>query len=137
MSSASSNQSFVRDETGYDEVYPSGHKDLDSLSEEKSPSTSSPSSRDEVLETERPENDSSEGLDNAKPPVQSVVGLDGLREFIILPIWMVNDFTSTIKESHFKTLREKYQIPINIPLCLPYMLEKCYYKGVEGIEVYE
>ena len=137
MSSASSNQSFFRDEAGYDEVYPLGHKDLDSPSEERSPSTSSPSSRDEVLETERPEDDSSEGLDNAKPPVQSIVGLDGFREFIMLPIWTVNDFTSTIKESHFKTLREKYQIPINIPLRLPYMSEKCYYKGVEGIEVYE
>ena len=55
----------------------------------------------------------------------------------MLPIWTVNDFTSTIKESHFKTLREKYQIPANIPLYLPYMSEKCYYKGVEGVEVYE
>ena len=112
-------------------MYPLGHKDLDSPSEERSPSTSSPSSRDEVLETERPEDDSSEGLDNAKPLVQSIVGLDGFREFIMLPIWTVNDFTSTIK------VREKYQIPINIPLRLPYMSEKCYYKGAEGIEVYE
>ena len=51
--------------------------------------------------------------------------------------WTVNDFTSTIKESHFKTLKEKYQILVNIPLCLPYMSEKCYYKGVEGIGIYE
>ena len=50
---------------------------------------------------------------------------------------MVNDFTSTIKESHFKKLREKYQIPVNILLCLPYMSKKCYYKGVEGVRVYE
>ena len=84
-----------------------------------------------------PEDDSSEGLDDAEPLVQFVVGLDGLREFIMLPIWTVNEFTSTIKESHFKTLREKYQIPINIPLRLPYMLEKCYYKGIEGVRVYE
>ena len=34
----------------------------------------------------RPEDDSSEGLDDAEPPVQSVVGPDGLREFIMLPI---------------------------------------------------
>ena len=54
---------------GYDEVYPSGHKDLDNLSEERSPLASSPSSRDEGLETERPEDDSSEGLDDAKPPI--------------------------------------------------------------------
>ena len=89
------------------------------------------------METKRPEDDFSEGLDDAEPPIQSVVGPDGLREFIMLSIWTVNDFTSTIKESHFKTLKEKYQIPVNIPLCLPYMSEKCYYKGVEGIGVYE
>ena len=89
------------------------------------------------METKRPEDDSSEGLDDAKPPIQSVVGPDGLREFIMLPIWTVNDFTSIIKESHFKTLREKFQIPVNIPLRLPYMSEKCYYKGVEGVGVYK
>ena len=50
---------------------------------------------------------------------------------------MVNDFTSTIKESHFKTLRDKYQILDNIPIRLPYKLEKCYYDGIEGVGVYE
>ena len=137
MSSALSNHSFVYDKAGYDVVYLSGHKDPDSLSEERSPSASSPSSRDESLGTERPKDDSSEGLDDAEPPIQSIVGPDGLREFIMLPIWTINDFTSTIKESHFKTLREKYQIPVNIPLRLPSLLEKCYYKGVKGVGVYE
>ena len=89
MSSASSNQSFVYDRAGYDEVYPSGHKDLDSPSEERSPSASSPSSRDEGLEMEMLEDDFSEGQDNAEPPVQSVVGPNGLRESIMLPIWTV------------------------------------------------
>ena len=65
------------------------------------------------------------------------MGPDGLREFIMLLIWTDNEFTSTIKESHFKTLREKYQIPVNIPLRLPYMSKKCYYEGVEGVRVYE
>ena len=50
---------------------------------------------------------------------------------------MVNDFRSTIKESHFKTLRAKYQIPDNIPLRLPYKSKKFYYVGVEGVGVYE
>ena len=49
------------------------------------------------------------------PPVQFVVGPNGLREFIMLPIWMVNDFTSTIKESHFKTLRESTKSPSTYP----------------------
>ena len=38
---------------------------------------------------------------------------------------------------HFKTLRAKYQIPDYIPIRLPYKLEKCYYEGVDGVEVYE
>ena len=55
----------------------------------------------------------------------------------MLPIWIVNDFSTIIKEKHFKTLRDKFQIPENIPLRLPYKSEKCYYDGVEGVEVYE
>jgi len=86
MSSASSNHSFVRDGASYDEVYPSGHKDLDIPSGERSPSASSPSSRDEGLETKGPEDDFIQDLDDTQPPVQSVVGPDGHRKFIILPI---------------------------------------------------
>ena len=55
----------------------------------------------------------------------------------MLPEWTVNYFVSTIKENHFKTLRENYQIPENIPICLPYTSEKCYFDGVEGVGVYE
>ena len=137
MSSKLSNQSFVCYGAGYDEVFPSGQKDLDASSEERNPSATSPSSRDKGLEMDRPEGDSSDGLDDVEPPIQSVIGPDGLRKFIMLPLWTVNDFRSTIKESHFKTLKTKYQIPNNISLHLPYKLEKCYYKGVEGIRVYE
>ena len=137
MSSALSNQSCFRDGVGNNKVYPSGHKDPDGLSEDRSPSTSSPSSRDEGLETKRPKDDFREGLDDAEPLVQSVMGPDGLRKFIILPLWIVNDFSSTIKESHFKTLRAKFQIPENIPIRLRYKSKKCYYKGVEGAGVYE
>ena len=81
--------------------------------------------------------ESDDDVDDAEPPIQSIIGPDGLPKFIMLPIWMVNDFTSTVKESHYKTLREKYQIPNNISLRLPYMSEKCYYEGVEGVGVYE
>ena len=55
----------------------------------------------------------------------------------MLPIWTINDFISTIKENHFKTLRGKYQISDNIPLCLSYKSEKCYYDDVDGVRVYE
>ena len=55
----------------------------------------------------------------------------------MLPIWTVNDFTSIIRETHLKTLRDKFQIPDNIPLHLPYKSEKCYYDGIEGVGVYK
>ena len=113
-------------------MYPSGQKDHDGLSEERSPSASSKSSKDEDLEMGGPE-DSSDGLVDIEPPIQSVVGHDGLREVIMLPIWTVNDFTCKIKETHFKRLRAKYQIPDNIPLCLPRKSEKCYYNGLEDV----
>ena len=75
--------------------------------------------------------------DDEEQTLRYVVGANGLREFIILPEWTVNNFVSTIKENHFKTLRENFQIPDNIPIRLPYKLEKYYYDGVEGVEVYE
>jgi len=65
------------------------------------------------------------------------VGPDGLREFTLLPLWTVNDFVSKIKESHFKTLKDKYQIPVHIPIRLPYKSEKCYYEGLKDIGIYE
>ena len=100
MSSASSNQLFIRDEAGYEEVYPSGYRDPDNLSEERSPSTSSPSSKNEDMEVAEPEEGFDDGEDQT---IKSVVGADGLREFVILPEWTVNAFMSTIKKPHFKT----------------------------------
>ena len=55
----------------------------------------------------------------------------------MLPEWTVNNFTSTIKEKHFKIFRDNYQISDSIPIRLPYKSEKCYYDGVEGVGVYE
>ena len=115
MFSALSNQSFVRDGAGYEELYLSGCRDPDKLSE-RSPSAASPSSKNEDMELAEPE----EGSDDGEQRIKSVVGADGLREFVMLPEWMVNNFTSTIKEAHLKTLRAIYQIPNYIPIRLPY-----------------
>ena len=134
MSSASSNQSVVRDGIDYEEVYPSGHKDEESPGVERSPSASSSSSTNEDMEMVELEDTSDDGEDQ---PLRSVIGADGLREFIMLPEWTVHKFTSVIKEKHFNTFRANFQIPDNISIRLPYVSEKCYYKGVEGVEVYE
>ena len=55
MSSASSNQSVVRDGVDYEEVYPSGHVDQESPGEDKSLSASSSSSTNEDMELAKPE----------------------------------------------------------------------------------
>ena len=134
MSSASSNQSFLRDGAGYEEVFPSSNRDPDDLSEERSPSASSPSSKNEDIEVAEIEEGSDDGKDQR---IKSVVGADGLREFVMLLEWTVNAFMSTIKEPHFKSLRANYQIPDYIPIRLPYKSEKYYYEGVDGVGVYE
>ena len=46
-------------------------------------------------------------------------------------------FHSSIKQTHFNTLREKYQILVHIPIRLPFKSKKCYYKGVDDVGVYE
>ena len=68
MSSASSNQSFVHDGVGYEELYPSGYKDPDELSE-RTPSATSPSSKNEDMELVEPE----EGSDDGDQRIKSVV----------------------------------------------------------------
>ena len=103
MSSASS-KSFVRDGVSYEELYLSGYRDPDDLSE-RSPSADSPSSKNEDMELVEPE----KGFDDSREQrIKSIVGTDGLREFVMLPEWTVNYFTSMIKEAHFKTLRANY-----------------------------
>ena len=134
MSSASSNQLVARDGVDYKEVYPFGHVDQESPSEERSPSSSSSSSTNEDMEMVDPEEVFDDGDEQI---LRSVVGVNGFREFIMLPEWAVNNFVSTIKENHFKTLRENFQIPDNIPIRLPYKSEKCYYDGVKGVGIYE
>ena len=125
-SEASSEQSCVREGAGYDEVYPSGQNDLDTSYGERVPSANSPSmEEDEDSNVDGSESGSSRGsnreknVENAEPLIQSVIGPDSFREFLLLLMWTVNDFNSTIKRPHFETLRKRYQIPIGIPsVCL-------------------
>ena len=129
MSSVLSNQSVVLDGVNYEEVYPSGHVDQESPGEDRSLSASSSSPTDEDMEVAEPVEVSDDGKEQT---LRSVIGANGLREFIMLSEWTMNHFVSTIKENHFKTLKENYQIPENIPICLPYKSKKCYYNGVGG-----
>ena len=60
MFSALSNQSFIRDRAGYEELYPSGYRDPDDLSE-RSLSAASPSSKNEDMELAEPKKGSDDG----------------------------------------------------------------------------
>ena len=125
----------VCEEAGYNEVYLSGQDDPDTSYDERVPSTNSPSAKeDEDLDVDKFEADSNdeEDIGSVEPPIQSVIDPDGFRWFILLPLWTVNDFNSTIN-----TLKEKYQIPVIIPIRLPFKFEKCYYQDVEDVGVYE
>ena len=129
-----SNQLVVRDWVDYEEVYPSSHRDQESPGEERNPSASTSSSTNEDMEMLDEEKVSDDGEEQT---LKSVMGVNGLREFIMLPKWTMNNFLSTIKENHFKTLRDNFQILDNIPIHLPYKSEKYYYDGIEGVGVYE
>jgi len=78
MSSASSEQSCVHKGAGYNEVFSSGRDDPSTSSDERNPSASSPSTRDEDLDTDGSENDSTDDQVGAEPPTQSIIGPNGL-----------------------------------------------------------
>ena len=110
---ASSEQLYVRKGAGYDEVYPLGQDNLDTSYDEKVSSANSPSmEEDDGLDVDGSEGhlNDEEDIGSAEPPIQFVIGPDGFRKFILLPLWSVNNFNSTIKKKHFDTLREIYQI---------------------------
>ena len=137
MSNASSEQSCVRERAGYNKVYLLGQDNPDTSSKERVPSANSPSMEDDDLDGGGSKSDLNIDIGNDEPLVQSIIGPNGFREFIMLQLWMINDFNTSIKELHFNTLRKKYQIPVNIPMRLPFKREKCYYKGVEDVGMYE
>ena len=78
MSSASSEQSCVHKGAGYNEVFSSGRDNPGISSNERNLLASSPSTRDEDLDTDGSESDFNDGQVGAEPPTQSVIGPNGL-----------------------------------------------------------
>lgn len=77
---------------------------------------------EEEDEEEPEEEDDEEGEDNESAPEGGSPGSPGdgrTRPFIILAIWTVNDFKPTMTTNIFKNLWDRYQIPENVPICLP------------------
>ena len=69
--------------------------------------------------------------------LRSVIGPDGLRNFILPLIWTVNNFSSFVKSKHFNTLRDRYKILADVPIRLPRKFEKCYYRDAPNVGMYE
>ena len=143
-SEVSSEQSCVHEGVGYNEVYPSGQDDPDTSNDERVPSANLLfDEEDEDSDVDGSKRDTSgdlkngEHVENVESPIRSVNSLDDLRKFLLPLMWMVNDFNSTIKKPHFKTLWERYQILVNVPIRLPFKFKKCYYRDVEDVRVYE
>ena len=57
--------------------------------------------------------------------------------FILPKIWTVNDFLSTMLDKVFKTLRDRYQIPDDIPIYLRGKFEKCYLGKTVDVGMYD
>ena len=129
-SEASSEQSCACEGTSYNKVYPSGRDDPSTSYSERVPfANSSSEEEEEDSDLDGLESSTNEDSDeeNVKSPIRSVVGPDSLRKFVLPFMWTVNNFNSTIKRKNFDTLRERYQIHVDIPIRLPFKFEKCYY----------
>ena len=92
-----SEQSCVCEGASYDEVYLLGQGDPDALYPERDLSANSPSrEEDEDLNKDESENDVDEVSGNEesnKSSFRTVVSPNGLRNFVLPLIWMVNDFS--------------------------------------------
>ena len=80
-------------------MYPSGQVDPDASYSERISSTNSPS-YEEDEDVDGSESDTSGDLhseENIESPIRSVIGPDGLRNFILPLMWTINSFNSTIQ----------------------------------------
>ena len=139
-SDASSDQSSIRDEAGYNEVFGSG-QESDGFSESSGRETSAQSPSNDVedyvegvrekvvgeVEGER-ESDGDEEKDKGdeKSYEEASVSPEGNRPFILPEDWAVNKFLPKMSEKVFKELRTRFQIPNHISIRLPRKKEKCY-----------
>ena len=103
MFSALSEQLCVREGASYNKVFLSSLNDPDTLSDERESSTTSPSIGDEDTDVDGSEGDlNGDDIDIGEPPIQSVVGPNGFRKFIMLLLWTINDFNSSVKQTHLR-----------------------------------
>ena len=88
-----------------------------------------------VTEGDGDENDA----DDRTPEVGSLrnPGSGHARPFILPQMWTVNDFLPKMTSKIFKNLRDHFQIPDHIPICLPGKFEKRYSRETEDTSMYD
>lgn len=98
-SEAMSEQQCVHEGAGYNEVYLSSHGDKGSttLLLEREPSTNPPSEEEEEDGDDEEQglngdDSGSDGEESDKSVYRTVVNPNGLRNFVLPPLWTVNDF---------------------------------------------
>ena len=147
----------IHEGAGYDEVFDSGHKPDDGSSYSSERETSAQSLDEEI--------ESYDGVDKEKVVNESEGEMDGREEerdsdgdedkgdeesyegtlgspggncpFILLNIWIVNDFLPKMSDRVLKDLRARYQIPDHILIRFPKKSEKCYLGKTTDVGMYD
>ena len=101
-SEASSEQSCVHEEVGYDKVYLLSQGDPGTSYPKRVSSTNLSSEEEEKdldvdwSKSSSNEDSDEESIENVDSSVRSVVGPDGLKNFVLPFIWTVNDLTQPL-----------------------------------------
>ena len=97
-------------------MYLLGQSDLGILYPERDLSTNSPSEEeDEGSDEYGSESDIDQvsgDVESEESLLRTVVGPNGLKNFVLPLIWMVNDFSLTIQRKHFNTLGIGTKFPL-------------------------
>ena len=86
------------------------------------------------------EDDKNDNKSNGGAYVEGSLGSLGdghTHPFIFPKMWTVNDFKQTMTTNIFKNLRDRYQIPDNIPIRLTGKFEKCYSGKTVDVGMYD
>ena len=158
-----SEQLSVREGTGYNKVFSSGHEPDEGLSwsSKRESSTHSPDDEGESYDGEEVEDveggedeygegeedeeykgeddeDEGEGDETAPEGGDLESPKDShTRPFILPKMWTINDFKPMMTTNIFKNLRNHYQILENIPIYLSGKFEKCYSGKIANVDMYD
>ena len=128
-------------DAGYIKVFQTGHEPKKGLSWSSKRETLAYSPDKGKVEGDEEEDDDRDEGDADERTLE--VGSSGIpgsghaRLFILPQMWTVNDFLLKMMVNIFKNLRDRYQIPDHIPICLPRKFKKCYSGKTMDVGMYD